>query len=538
MTAQRIKQPYFGLKGKWLTFWITVACATDMSLFGYDQGVFSGVVITQNYLDVHNLNGPEKTNILSIVTSIYTIGCFLGAVLAFSVGEKLGRRKTVIIGTVIMTIGAILQTSSFSVPHMIVARIVTGTGNGINTATAPVWQTETSKVHNRGKLVLLEMAMNIFGFMLSNWVNGLSYVGGPIGWRLPLAIQLLFCAILFSTVPWLPESPRWLLAHGRQDEASLILADLEDAPVNDPVIIAERQEIMFSIEYERKHAIRWRDLLRGRTVAGTNTVRRLLLGVGTQAFQQLGGINVFSYYLPTLLIKSVGLEDKLARLVAALASVAYLFASLIAAPLVEKFGRRIMMLVSTLIELICLILVTVLLYYSEKPGYMFQTEAAKASVVWFFVYYIGFGLGMLGIPWLYPTEINSLPMRTKGAAVATMTDWLTNFLVVEVTPIGIQNLGWRFYIIWTVINAVTLPLIWAFFPETANRSLEDLDAYYRDNPPLLVIKDKDATSIFRPQKFAIAQSRDIEEAAAAGGLSKRSVHVDTGTKLIAGENEK
>ncbi|KAI0966572.1 sugar transporter-domain-containing protein [Xylaria arbuscula] len=133
---------------------------------------------------------------------------------------------------------------------------------------------------------------------------------------------------------------------------------------------------------------------------------------------------------------------------------------------------------------------------------------------------------MLGVPWLYPTEINSLPMRTKGAAVGTMTNWLTNFVVVEVTPIGIQNLGWRFYIIWAVINTVILPIIWAFFPETANRSLEDLDAYYRNNPPLLVINDKDATSISRPQKFEMAQSRDIEEVKRAG-LSKRAAHVDT-----------
>lgn len=83
-------------------------------------------MITQDYLDVHDLDGPEKTNIRSIVTSIYTIGCFLGALLAFSIGENLGRRKTVIIGTAIMTVGAILQASSFSVPHMIVGRIVTG----------------------------------------------------------------------------------------------------------------------------------------------------------------------------------------------------------------------------------------------------------------------------------------------------------------------------------------------------------------------------------------------------------------------------
>lgn len=184
-----------------------------------------------------------------------------------------------------------------------------------------------------------------------------------------------------------------------------------------------------------------------------------------------------------------------------------------------------MMLVSTLIQLICFILIAVLLYFTEKPRYLFQTEVAKATVVWFFIYYIGFGLGMLGVPWLYPTEINSLPMRTKGAAAATMVNWITNFLVVEVTPVGIQNLGWKFYVIWAVVNAVILPIIWVVFPETANRTLEDLDAYYRENPPLLVIQDKDATSVHRPQKFATGRSLDIEEVAATG-LNKRSAHQD------------
>ncbi|CAJ2513262.1 Uu.00g013810.m01.CDS01 [Anthostomella pinea] len=522
MAVAKSSQPYFGLKGKWLTFWITVACATDMSLFGFDQGVFSGVVITQDYLDVHNLNGSGKTSVLSIVTSIYTVGCFLGAVIAFGIGEKYGRKKTIIVGTVIMTIGAILQTSSFSVPHMIVARIVTGIGNGINTATAPVWQTETSKVHNRGKLVVFEMSMNIFGFMLSNWVNyGMSFVGGSVGWRFPLSVQLLFCLVLFCTVPWLPESPRWLIAHGRDDEASLILADLEDKSVNDPYVMAERQEILYSVDYERKNAIRWRDILRGRTKAGTKSVRRLILGSGTQAMQQLGGINIMSYYLPTLLIESVKLEPSMARLIAACASVAYLFASLAAAPLVERFGRRIMMIISTAIQFFCFLLMTVLLYYTEKPGYPYQDEVAKASVVWFFIYYMGFGLGMLGIPWLYPTEINSLPMRTKATAVATMTDWLTNFVVVEVAPIGLQTLGWKFYIVWTVTNAAFLPILWLFYPETSGRTLEDLDAYYRDNPPLIVINDPDSTSRRRPAKFAAAQGRDIEEATA--DLRRRSV---------------
>jgi MFS family permease len=97
-----------------------------MALFGYDQGVFSGVVITQNYLDVHDLNGPGKTHMLSIVTAIYDIGCFFGAILAFSIGERLGRKKTIMIGTTIMAVGAALQVSSYSVPHMIVGRVVSG----------------------------------------------------------------------------------------------------------------------------------------------------------------------------------------------------------------------------------------------------------------------------------------------------------------------------------------------------------------------------------------------------------------------------
>ncbi|KAI1125675.1 hypothetical protein F5Y10DRAFT_225979 [Nemania abortiva] len=201
--------------------------------------------------------------------------------------------------------------------------------------------------------------------------------------------------------------------------------------------------------------------------------------------------------------------------------------TLIAAPMVERFGRHVMMSISTLIQLLCFILITVLIRFTQRPRHPFQTEVAKASVVWFFTYYIGLGLRMLGIPWLYLTEINSLPMGTKGAAAATMTDWLANFLVVEVTPIGIQNLEWKFHVTWAVVNAVTLPIIWAFFPETANRTLEDLDAYYRENPPLLVIKDKEATSVRRPQRFVAGRNFDVERITGES-LNKRPTQEENG----------
>ncbi|KAL8636306.1 MAG: hypothetical protein Q9226_009268, partial [Calogaya cf. arnoldii] len=127
-----------------------------------------------------NLKGPSRTKLLGTVTAIYDVGCFFGAIAAFSLGEMLGRKKTILLGTTIMAIGAILQIAAFGVPQMIVGRIVAGIGNGLNTATAPVWQAETSKAAWRGKLVVIEMILNIAGFSLSNWVTyGFSFVGGP-----------------------------------------------------------------------------------------------------------------------------------------------------------------------------------------------------------------------------------------------------------------------------------------------------------------------------------------------------------------------
>ena len=121
-----LKDRYFGARGGWLVFWITTACAVDMTLFGYDQGVFSGVIISPSFLQIHDLVGPTKTSTLSTVTAIYDIGCFVGAIIAFTVGEKLGRKKSIIMGSTIMAVGTALQAASFSLAQMFVGRVILG----------------------------------------------------------------------------------------------------------------------------------------------------------------------------------------------------------------------------------------------------------------------------------------------------------------------------------------------------------------------------------------------------------------------------
>ncbi|THY05535.1 general substrate transporter [Aureobasidium pullulans] len=519
------KQRYIGFKGGWLVFWITVACATDMTLFGYDQGVFSGVVVSDNFLELHNLVGPSKTKVLSTVAAIYDVGCFIGAIIAFTVGERLGRKKTIIFGTAIMSIGVILKTSSFSLPQMFVGRVILGIGNGINTATAPIWQTETAPARLRGKLVILEMMTNVGGFMIVNWINyGLSFVASSIQWRLPLALQFIFIFVLFATVPWLPESPRWLIAHGHEVEAIQILADLENKSTDHAFIVAQHREIVYGVQYEREHSIKWRDLLRGRTEDGTKSARRLLLGAGTQFFQQFGGINIMSYYTPTIMITYVGLSNSMARLLSACNAVSYFIFAGVAVLFVERLGRRSLMMISTFLQLVAFLCISILLKYAMANG---STECAKAAIFFFFFYNIAFAVGMLGVPWLYPTEINSLPMRTKGAAVATATNWITNFVIVEITPIGFQNLGWKFWPIWVVTNALFLPIIYLLFPETSSRTLEDLDAYFRSDPSLIVVGDKDAISSKRPLKYIEKENDEVHRVEEQdSGVRKRTSKVD------------
>ncbi|KAF7761091.1 hypothetical protein Agabi119p4_10500 [Agaricus bisporus var. burnettii] len=464
------KKPYFGMTGTQLNIWVTVACTTAMTLFGYDQGVFGGIIVTPDFL---NLMGNPDANLQGTIVSLYDIGCFFGAISTFMFGEQLGRKKTFIVGVFIMSVGAIFQTCSCSVAQIIVARLITGFGNGINTATAPVWQSETSKPSWRGKLVVFEMIMNIAGFSLSNWMTyGFSFVDGSLAWRFPIAFQLVFSVILFCTVPWLPESPRWLLAHGFEEEGVNVLVALEGSNAS-----AEDEYILSQKGHNKGRYGRYRhDTKNG-------------FGSG-HAVDAATCRNQCHELLPPT--RSPKLRRTLKQ------------------PLPPP--RRMQLR----------LLPRVFLLWSRPRRKSWPEEThdvgcsrtmfsgskyGAGATLFFFIYYIFFGICWQGVPWLYPTEINSLSMRTKGAAVGTASNWISNYLVVQITPIGIASLGWKFYIIWIVFNFVFIPLVWLVYPETANRHLEDIDKLYRENKGMIfVFNNKEAIQVERPQKFIDADT--------------------------------
>lgn len=189
----------------------------NTSLFGYDQGVMGGLLTLGSWVrqfpEIDTVNNPGNTYISTIQgvsVASYNVGCFIGAIITIFLGDILGRRKMILLGSSIMVIGATLQCSAFSLAQLIVGRIITGFGNGMNTSTVPTWASETSKSHKRGKMVMIEGAMITGGICLSYWVDfGFSFLDpNPVSWRFPIAFQIFFALLLLIFIMDLPESPR------------------------------------------------------------------------------------------------------------------------------------------------------------------------------------------------------------------------------------------------------------------------------------------------------------------------------------------
>ncbi|KAM5354457.1 hypothetical protein ACJ41O_001106 [Fusarium nematophilum] len=401
------------LVGKPLDWAITATAGSGFLLFGYDQGVMSGLLtgyaFTRTFPEIDTTNGGGGSSSLQgTVVAIYEIGCFFGAIFCLLAGERLGRRRCIMIGCVVLSIGAALQAASFGIPQMIVGRIVAGLGNGMNTSTIPVWHSELMKPKNRGRGLAVELAINIFGVMLSYWVDyGMSYVNNDAQFRFPLALQILFAIMTFAGILVLPESPRWLIAHDRHDEAREILwavrRDAASIGKDDPSVSRNMAEIQDAIREEREaaQAGSFRAMLKN---GEQKFLYRTLLGIGGQFAQQLSGINLITY--------------------------------------------------------------------ASQPG------PGIVAIVMLFLFNFFFAVGLLAIPWLLPAEYAPLAIRTRAAALATASNWIFTFLVVEITPVSIKSIGWKTYIYFSIFNFAFLPMFYFFYPETRMLSLEQIDKLF------------------------------------------------------------
>ncbi|KAK9371425.1 general substrate transporter [Lipomyces kononenkoae] len=463
------------LEGTRLHAVLIVACGLCFSMFGYDQGVVGGFI--NNPVFLSTIGNPNPT-IQGLVVSIYDIGCMMGCGITAIYGLQLGRPRCVLIGCIIVIAGAIGQIANYHLAQMIVFRVLTGTGTGMISSTVPVWLSETSSARTRGRNIAMQFAVVLSGNVTAYWVNyGMSFVHSSAAFRFPLALQIPYVLIAGLIVMKLPETPRVLYYKGREREGDHELCRLRGYRgiiTENATILSEKERIVQSIEFERANTSDepiWRVLFWDNSHIRNS--RRLFIVSTLQALQQLGGCNVIAYYQTTLFRTSVGLSEDTAKLVAGFSALCYFAGTLPPIYLVEKIGRRKLLIWGAAGCGLSMLVFTVLL--ATATG----TQAggwAAASMIFVFEFTVG-SSWVSGV-WIYSPEISPLRWRHLDNSLAIMSQWAFTFLTVMMAPTAIANTGYKIYILFTIITFLQIPFVYFLCPETAGKSLEELDLMF------------------------------------------------------------
>jgi MFS family permease len=254
----------------------------------------SGLIGADNQFG-KDFNSPNP-KMQGIIVSLYDIGCAIGCLFTFICGETLGRKKMIIAGGSTMVLGTILLGSSTTLAQLLVGRLVTGIGNGFNSSTVPMYQSERCKPENRGILLSLQGTVTIVGLCIAYWLDfGLSFVPGPVQWRFPISFQAFFAICLVLQMLPLPETPRYLIEKGRNEEAAEIVARLEhdtSSTIESPAVIEHMNQIEFSLKIESAGGpFRFKELLQGGKI---QNFRRVVLCCAVNIMQQFTGSNMIN----------------------------------------------------------------------------------------------------------------------------------------------------------------------------------------------------------------------------------------------------
>lgn len=489
-------------------------------------GVISGSAFTAQFPTINTTSGNGNSTLQGFVVAVYSLGCWIGSLLCALFADRIGRKRTVITGESILIVGTAIQCSAFGLPQLIVGRIITGVGNGMITSTIPVWHSEMLRAKSRGRFITTELSTNVGGVAVAYWVDyGLGFTKGALQWRLPIALQIVFALSTISLISLLPETPRWLLNHDRDDEAMDVLrrlySDDETQPNGAGTAERERIAIVTAIAQERlaQEQLGGKSALRMVfTNRGQRTFYRTCLGVGAQVMQQLSGINLVSYYATFIFVTSIGFSERLASLMSGILSIFFYGATWIPVLLIDRVGRRPLLMTGSVGMAIGMFVLT----GTASVG-TFSTGIV--ATVFLFWYNFWFGVGWIPGPWLLTAEYAPLMTRTQSAAISSSTSWIFTFLVAMTTPVAINNIGSKTYIIYGMFNVVSIGVVYFFYPETKGKTLEQIDLIF-SGPKVLMHATIEELEDLQRQEIAAAIAENRIGVSADKAIALGHIHAE------------
>lgn len=426
-------------------------------LFGYDTGVISGA---QGFLKQEFQLTPTTQE---IAVSSVLAGTIIGAACAGKLADWLGRRMTLIVMAVVFGVGAILTALSPDLPLFIIFRILVGFGIGAASVVSPIFTSELAPPAVRGKLVFLFQLAITFGILVA-YVIDMWFAQAGFGWRPMFGVAVVPALILGGGMLFLSDTPRWYASKGRWDEARKVMAHVAGKEA-DP----EVERIRSRLQQERQSSVH--ELFRG----GLRLA--LLAGFGLAVLQQFVGINTIIYYAPIVTgYSGIATSSQNGSLIGAtIVGIVNFLTTIVAVTLVDKVGRRKLLLAGTGGILVTLAVLGVLFLFNAQ-------QLGVLILIFILLYIVSFAIGMGPAYWLMSAELFPTRLRGTGSSISTIGNWSAN-LLVSVTFLTLINAVGRsvtfwIYAAWAVI---ALFFIWNLIPETRNKPLEDIEEYWEND---------------------------------------------------------
>jgi len=454
-TAEPVPEHVHGSTGRSSVALIAAVAALSGLLFGYDTGIIATALpgISETY-------GLVDARDKEILTSSLLLGAMCAVPFTSHLCERFGRRRILMLIAILFIVATLVCAVRTTPTILTASRFVLGLSIGAASGAAPIYISEMSPARRRGRLVVLFQVMIMVGIVCAHFTG---YFVGHEAWQLLIGIGVVPAVLMLVGLVFLPESPRWLFAHGFIEQARAVLGDLRP----DPAEVDREMGEMAAVVAEEKEssAGSWREFFSARVRAA------LVLGGGIAMFSQVTGNNALVYYMPTV-FHDLGFSEDAAVLMPAFGAVGVLVMTVIGSRLVDSIGRRTYLLAMVPISIVSFAVLAVLLS-GEISTSGWKLYAVFAAVVVYMVTNNGaFGVTI----WLINSEVYPMKLRSKGGAFGSFSHWFFDFLIALTTLSMFSYLGaagpfWLF----TGVSVVALVFIYFLLPETKGKSLETIE---------------------------------------------------------------
>ncbi|KAJ0426795.1 general substrate transporter [Aspergillus carlsbadensis] len=465
------------------TAWFSAtAAAMVMALAGYDASTFNSIQGFRTFIDHFKEDGDEeiKPNILGGINTAYHVGAIAsGLFISPTISKRFGRRVPIQLGTFIVLISVMLQTFAPEIICFIAGRVLMGLGKGISMNNGPTYIAEIAPARIRGVMLSLWQLWYAIGAFLVYWAAyGAQRTTIDMGmwqWRIPLFVQIPIPVFIIVSMFFCPESPRWLVENDRVDEARHSLSRVRSDKVDE-----ELTDIVTAVAYEKATTVYWDKWWAPywTLIREPSLLRRTFVVIFINVGQQISGSSSLNAYT-TLIYKSVFKSSETIALINALSSTCSIVFTLSCTLLVDRAGRRFILMLGAAGMCLSLLVVAILgmkVPENDDGTRPYGMGVAVAAMFFLFIFFYKPSWG--ATVWVYTSEIFSTNVRAHGVAVGAQSQSVASTILNQFFPNFLANCGFYTFFFFVGVNALLVLGVFFFLPETKGIPLEEIDVLF------------------------------------------------------------